>query len=115
MFGTRRFPKAPVLEYQVRRRSGTNCVAHSEQFGLESACVLSQKYLDICDKNSLDAYIELSEPEYLLEAANTFMSEELSNKLMNTEAGQGLMLGYLWSCVDWSQGVLEVVPDECNP
>lgn len=108
MFGTRRFPKTPILEYQVQRRPEQLVIAFKEEFGLESAEHLAKCYKIIKEQALIEEYIDLSNPENLLDIASDFLDEDLLNSLMNIDMGQGMILGYLWACIDWSQGLRDV-------
>ena len=95
--------KHPQIEYLDRTyEPQKNTVAFDSEIGIEEITHLISKYKEICKENRMDEYEELLSPKDLKAAANEYLEPEFLSRLMNTEFGQGIAIGYLWSCIDWA-------------
>lgn len=73
------------------------------EFAMEEAVLLAQKYKELCEHTSLDTYLDILKPENLLAACAEYMDPSVCNRLMTSEFGQGVLLGYIWSSIDWQE------------
>lgn len=108
--GIRRFSQAPVLEYRAPRIDTTKVISHQSEFGTEEAHILAEKYLAFCEENNMEPYEELRNVPTLIAIVSELLDETVACRLMNTELGQGMLLGYVWASTDW-----ETIANEEEP
>ena len=101
MSGTNRLLKTPKPEY-LNRAHKSKAVAVDGNIGIEETTHLCTKYGEMCDHSDLEPYNTLIDPDKLKEKFEELMDEETSARLMNTEFGQGILMGYIWASIDWT-------------
>lgn len=85
-------------------------ISHQSEFGTEEAHILAEKYLAFCEENNMEPYEELRNVPTLIAIVSELLDETVACRLMNTELGQGMLLGYVWASTDW-----ETIANEEEP